>query len=348
MDALPAVVRRRLQRFGRRHDGRLLPRVASLCLISQAEIMLPMQLVGVMVGLYGVGYLLTAWNPIENRNVLTLGFFSKLLGSILGVMYVVNGKLPVAFLPILFFADIIYLPPFLAIMRRLYGLSGANGNSAGVERTTGEFSRRIDGRSAALGVSLRCSVPQRSILPSRCRPRPGDRSDARPVRASTRARPRAACPVRHQPRKSGAECDVAGAAMAPPLCHASARLATTPDSEGAQLVRRADEHAIDGRHAAAHGVWREQLHQRVAMTTLILSSAPVRNSMASDNGSQRVRPNTIVATPNPATDKSIVRPARRIGGRCAMRTVMRTAPRAGAASIQPSPWGPTPSNLSEA
>ena len=98
--------------------------------LPKPEIMLPMQLVGVMVGLYGAGYLLTAWNPIENRNVLTLGFFSKLLGSILGVMYVVNGKLPVAFLPILFFADIIYLPPFLAIMRRLYRLARVNGNLA--------------------------------------------------------------------------------------------------------------------------------------------------------------------------------------------------------------------------
>ena len=66
------------------------------------------------------------WNPVENRNVLTLGFFSKFLGSILGVTYVAIGKLPVAFLPILFFADIVYLGPFLLIMRRLYAIARQN------------------------------------------------------------------------------------------------------------------------------------------------------------------------------------------------------------------------------
>jgi small multidrug resistance pump len=94
--------------------------------VPKPELMLPLQIVGVMVALYGVGYWLTAWNPIENRNVLTLGFFSKLLGSILGVSYIVLGELPLLFLPILFFADIVYLAPFLVIMRRLYRLAREN------------------------------------------------------------------------------------------------------------------------------------------------------------------------------------------------------------------------------
>ena len=50
--------------------------------------------------------------------------------------------------------------------------------------------------------------------------------------------------------------------------------------------------------------------------------------MANDSGNQRDRPKTIVATPKPATESSIVRPARRIGGRCAMRIVIRTGPKA--------------------
>lgn len=94
--------------------------------VDKPTLMLPLQLVGVMVGLFGVGYWLVARNPVENRNVLTLGFFSKFLGSILGVTYVAIGKLPVAFLPILFFADIIYLVPFLLIMRRLYAIARRN------------------------------------------------------------------------------------------------------------------------------------------------------------------------------------------------------------------------------
>ncbi|MES1213358.1 MAG: hypothetical protein ABUL64_02120 [Singulisphaera sp.] len=91
--------------------------------VPKPELMLPLQLVGVMVGLFGVGYWMVAWNPVENRNVLTLGFFSKFLGSILGIAYVAVGKLPLLFLPILFFADIVYLVPFLVIMHHLYSLA---------------------------------------------------------------------------------------------------------------------------------------------------------------------------------------------------------------------------------
>jgi hypothetical protein len=66
-------------------------------------------------------------NPVENRNVLTLGFLSKLLGSTLGIVYVANGKLPPRFLAMLFFADIIYLLPFWIIMRRIYSIAGGSG-----------------------------------------------------------------------------------------------------------------------------------------------------------------------------------------------------------------------------
>lgn len=91
--------------------------------IPKPTLNLPIQLVGVLVGLFGVGYWLVASNPIENRNVLMLGFWSKALGSVLGVYYLAVGKLPPAFFPVLFFADIVYLPPFLIIMRRLYGIA---------------------------------------------------------------------------------------------------------------------------------------------------------------------------------------------------------------------------------
>lgn len=91
--------------------------------IKKPPLMLPLQLVGSMVILFGIGYHLVASNPIENRNVLTLGFLSKAIGSALGVGYVAMHKLPVMFLPVLFFADIIYLPFFWLIMRRLYGIA---------------------------------------------------------------------------------------------------------------------------------------------------------------------------------------------------------------------------------
>jgi small multidrug resistance pump len=91
--------------------------------MEKPDISFPIQLVGILVGLFGVGYYLVAKNPIENRNLLALGFWSKFLGSCLGTGYVLMGKLPPQFIAVYFFADVIYLPPFYLIMRRLYALA---------------------------------------------------------------------------------------------------------------------------------------------------------------------------------------------------------------------------------
>ena len=91
--------------------------------MEKPAIHFPIQLVGILVGLFGVGYYLVARNPIENRNVLTLGFWSKFLGSCLGTLYVLQGKLPLTFVAVYFFADVIYLLPFYVIMRRLYAIA---------------------------------------------------------------------------------------------------------------------------------------------------------------------------------------------------------------------------------
>ena len=91
--------------------------------ISKPELVLPVQVMGILVALFGVGYLLVAQNPLENRHILTLGFLSKAICSGLSLAYVAGGALPLAFLPALFFADIVYLLPFYIIMRRIYRLA---------------------------------------------------------------------------------------------------------------------------------------------------------------------------------------------------------------------------------
>lgn len=87
--------------------------------MDKPAVNLPVQLVGVLVGLFGVGYWLVAAHPLENRNILALGFWSKALGSMLGLYYVLAGKLPLFFLAVLLVSDIGYLPPFAVIIRRL-------------------------------------------------------------------------------------------------------------------------------------------------------------------------------------------------------------------------------------
>jgi len=88
--------------------------------LPKPAIILPVQVMGILVGLFGVGYLLVAHSPIENRNILTLGFCSKAIASAFAAWYIVVGKLPWTFAPLLIVGDIIWLPPFWAILRRLY------------------------------------------------------------------------------------------------------------------------------------------------------------------------------------------------------------------------------------
>ena len=85
--------------------------------VTKPEMNLPIQLVGMLVAVFGVGYLIAAKKPVENRNILLLGFFSKLFGPLLAMSYIVSGQLPVAMIPILIFADIAYLAPFWMIYR---------------------------------------------------------------------------------------------------------------------------------------------------------------------------------------------------------------------------------------
>jgi hypothetical protein len=95
--------------------------------VPKPYLVLPIQIVGIMVALFGVGYHLVAGNPVENRNLLMLGFWAKALSSAAAVYYIVVGKLPWSFLPIVVASDIIYLPFFYVIMSRLYKIAGTQG-----------------------------------------------------------------------------------------------------------------------------------------------------------------------------------------------------------------------------
>ena len=87
--------------------------------IAKPELVLPIQTMGILVALFGVGYHWVASNPITNRNILVLGFWSKLLGPLMAFRYIVDGTLPGWFIIILVFSDLGYLPFFYVIIRRL-------------------------------------------------------------------------------------------------------------------------------------------------------------------------------------------------------------------------------------
>jgi hypothetical protein len=77
------------------------------------------QMMGFFVMLFGAGYHWTASHPIENKNILVLGCWSKALGSLLGLGYAALGWLPWWFALVVLAADTVYVPPFLMILRRI-------------------------------------------------------------------------------------------------------------------------------------------------------------------------------------------------------------------------------------
>lgn len=92
--------------------------------VQKPELVLPVQVMGILVAVFGVGYHLVASNPLVNRNVLLLGFLSKAISSVAALAYVAAGRLPWWFAVVVFLSDVIYLPPFYVILRRLYRLAG--------------------------------------------------------------------------------------------------------------------------------------------------------------------------------------------------------------------------------
>ena len=97
--------------------------------MTKPELVMPAQLIGILVALFGVGYLMVAADPLTNRNILLLGFWTKLLGPLLALYYVAVGKLPWTFVPLVFVADLVYLPPFAMIWLRLRRLALMNARS---------------------------------------------------------------------------------------------------------------------------------------------------------------------------------------------------------------------------
>jgi small multidrug resistance pump len=87
--------------------------------VPKPAVILPVQVMGILVGLFGVGYHMVAANPVQNRNILVLGFWSKAISSAFALWYVGVGRLPLWFAAVVFFADVIYLPPFFVTLRRL-------------------------------------------------------------------------------------------------------------------------------------------------------------------------------------------------------------------------------------
>lgn len=84
------------------------------------------QCVGMIVGVYGIGYLIAASDPIRHWPIVLVGFLGKVFGPIGMVNAIWQGKLPVVAGWTCLTNDIIWWVPFAIILWRAYQAGNAN------------------------------------------------------------------------------------------------------------------------------------------------------------------------------------------------------------------------------
>ena len=94
------------------------------------------QCVGMIVGVYGVGYAIAATNPLRHWPIVLVGFLGKIFGPIGFVGAVIRGTLPLTMGWTILTNDLIWWVPFGMILYRAW-------SAARQVRTAGE-DRRID------------------------------------------------------------------------------------------------------------------------------------------------------------------------------------------------------------
>ncbi len=78
------------------------------------------QCVGMIVGVYGVGYIAAAFDPLRHWPIVLVGFLGKVFGPIGFVQAVYEGAFPLAFGINNITNDVIWWIPFALILRRAY------------------------------------------------------------------------------------------------------------------------------------------------------------------------------------------------------------------------------------
>ena len=78
------------------------------------------QSVGMIVGVYGIGYAIAALNPDGHWPIVLVGFLGKVFGPIGFAYHYVLGHFPAAFWWITLFNDLIWIVPFYLILRSAY------------------------------------------------------------------------------------------------------------------------------------------------------------------------------------------------------------------------------------
>jgi len=70
------------------------------------------QCIGMIVGVYGIGYLIAAYDPETHWPIILVGFLGKIFGPIGFIKALMNGTFPIKFLSVIVFNDLIWIIPF--------------------------------------------------------------------------------------------------------------------------------------------------------------------------------------------------------------------------------------------
>lgn len=75
------------------------------------------QCVGMIVGVYGIGYAIAAWDPYRHWPIILVGFLGKILGPIGFLAGLLQGALPLQMGWTILLNDLIWWIPFAAILQ---------------------------------------------------------------------------------------------------------------------------------------------------------------------------------------------------------------------------------------
>lgn len=78
------------------------------------------QCIGMIVGVYGIGYIIAAFNPIRHWPIVLVGFLGKIFGPIGMIGALLSGTLPWSFAINNITNDLIWIVPFALILFRSF------------------------------------------------------------------------------------------------------------------------------------------------------------------------------------------------------------------------------------
>lgn len=83
---------------------------------ADTYLLILIQCIGMLVGVYGIGYYIASRNPQKYYPLVLVGFIGKVLGPIGAVYNICKGLLPTSFLLVNLLNDLIWLWPFAWII----------------------------------------------------------------------------------------------------------------------------------------------------------------------------------------------------------------------------------------